>query len=107
MVILIIDGIDECNDFSKLLLQLKQLFAEAPSLKVVLASRMQVLPPPNFPSQKEVVITAQNNAEDIKNYVRFQVFEREIHLLNDARPEIRAELEKALEDALNANAQGM
>lgn len=107
MVTLIIDGLDECNDFSKLLLQLKQLFAEAPSLKIVLASRMQVLRPPNFPSQKEVVITSQTNAEDIKNYVHSQVFERDIRLLNDAKPEVREKFEKTLEDSLNVHAQGM
>ena len=109
-ITILIDGIHECTDFCKLLLYLRRLFdvTGKGTLKVVLSSRMHVLPPPNFPSQREVIISPNRNSDDIKEYIQVQVFGREQH--DNGHRLLRGcneELEQRVVDTLVARAKGM
>lgn len=110
-ITIIVDGLDECSNFNKLLRYLNLLFDEVTGtgiLKMVLSSRMQVNPPRNFPSQKEVIITPDRNTKDIEEFIRAQIYDREKHnygerLLNGHYQE----LEQHLFKLLTTKAQGM
>lgn len=110
---IVIDGLDECSNFNKLLLYLKALFFEEETgiftLKMVLSSRMLVYPPHNFPSQKEVIVLPDRNSKDIEEYIHSQIFDRENHkhgerLLNG--DDQGRELEQELFKVLTGRAQG-
>ncbi|TAQ91338.1 hypothetical protein B7494_g305 [Chlorociboria aeruginascens] len=112
-ITIIIDGLNECNDFNKLLFYFKKIFDDDSgngSLKLVLSSRMNVQPSPNFPSRKEIVISPENNADDIKAYIDCQVSHREKYnhgkRLLDGSKEGRL-LEEKLYLALSSKAEGM
>jgi hypothetical protein len=112
-VTIVIDGLNECNDFDKLLFHFKQIFDDDSSngsLKLVLSSRMNVQPSRNFPSQKEIVILPENNADDIRAYIECQVLNREKYnhgkRLLDGSEEGKL-LEDKLCSALTSKAEGM
>jgi hypothetical protein len=112
-VTIVIDGLNECNDFDKLLFHFKQIFDDDSSngsLKLVLSSRMNVQPSRNFPSQKEIVILPENNADDIRAYIECQVLNREEYnhgkRLLDGSEEGKL-LEDKLCSALTSKAEGM
>lgn len=112
-ITIVIDGLDECSNFNKLLRYLNLFFDEVTgtgTLRMVLSSRMQVNPPRNFPSQREVIISADRNAKYIEKYIHSQIFEREEQhhgelLLNGEYQEL--ELEQQLCKILTTRAQGM
>jgi hypothetical protein len=112
-ITIIVDGLDECSNFNRLLRYLNSLFDECAgtgTLKMVLSSRMHVNPPRNFPSQKEVVVAPDRNAKDIEEYIRSQTFDREKYyhgerLLGGAF--LNLEFEEKLFKILTAQAQGM
>jgi hypothetical protein len=112
-VTIVIDGLDECNDFVELLFHFKQIFDDdsgTGSLKMVLSSRMNVQPSRNFPSQKEVVILPENNTDDIKEYIDCQLSHREKYhygkrLLDGS--EAGRKLEERLRNELASQAEGM
>ena len=110
-ITIVIDGLDECSDFNRLLRYLNLLFDEVAgtgSLRMVLSSRMQVNPPKNFPSQREITLSPESNAKYVEKYIRSQIFEREerFHgerLLNGEHQELELQLCKVL----SARSQGM
>jgi hypothetical protein len=112
-ITIIIDGLDECSDFNRLLRYLNLLFDEVTgtgTLRMVLSSRMQVNPPRNFPSQREVIISPDRNSKYIEEYIHSQIFEREERyhggrLLDGEYQEL--ELEQQLCKVLTTRAQGM
>ena len=104
----VIDALDECEDYSRLLFLLKKVFADTPStkLKFFFSRRPSVNMLLGFPSWEKLELDLNRGLtkDDMNVYISTQVVEREGHrLLNGKDPD----LEKKLIDTLSYRAQGM
>lgn len=108
---IVIDALDECTDYTRLLLHLKKAAAASQSpLKFFLSSRQNVRVFDVLPRGKKVELDAQRDltTEDMRNYISTQVREIEsfnlgTRLLDGRYPE----LEDRLVEVLKGRAQGM
>ncbi|PQE06277.1 ankyrin repeat protein [Rutstroemia sp. NJR-2017a BBW] len=105
---IIIDALDECDDYSKLLFLLKKASNDMPSgsFKFFFSSRPNVALLLDFPSWEKLELDAEREltSEDINAYIRTQVIETEGRRLLDGR---NPELEVKLVKTLTCRAQGM
>jgi len=108
---IVIDALDECTDYTRLLLHLKKVAAASQSpIKLFLSSRQNVRVFDLFLKWKKVELDAHKDltTEDMRNYISSQV--REIELLNLGTRLLDGkypELEDRLVEVLKGRAQGM
>jgi hypothetical protein len=105
---IIIDALDECKDYSKLLFLLQRVSNDisSGSFKFFFSSRPNVNLLPDFPSWEKLELDAEREltSEDMEAYIRTQVMNTEgRHLLDGKDPE----LEEKLVETLTYRAQGM
>jgi hypothetical protein len=105
---IIIDALDECEDYSNLLFLLKKTSNGLPSgsFRFLFSSRPNVTLLLDFPSWEKLNLDAgrELTSEDINEYIRTQVLEREGRRLLDGR---NVDLEAKLIKTLIDRAQGM
>lgn len=111
---IMIDGLDECEDFDKLLYRLRAIqlacgqtnATTATRLKFVFASRMNVEVLAHFDKAECTLVDvgSTSNMNDIEHYVRCEVEQPETRRILDGK---FPELEQRLADILSTKAQGM
>ena len=107
----IIDALDECEDYTRLLLNLKMVSKDAPkAIKFFFSSRTNVKLPEDFPTWEKLELDSQKSLTvgDVKTYIETQVKDREtlgfgFRLLRGKYPA----LEDRLVKILTRRAQGM
>jgi hypothetical protein len=109
--VIVIDALDECDDYTKLLLRLQTVSEKRPagSVKFFFSSRANV-ELTEFPSRVKIELDSQKEltAEDLETYIRTQVKERKA--MRVGRPLLggkRPDLEDRLIYTLILRAQGM
>ena len=105
---IIIDALDECVDYSKLLSLLKKTFEKMTTgtLRFFLSSRPNVTLLPKFPSWEKLELDNQREltSHDMEKYIHTQVMDAEGRRLLDGRA---PQLEDKLIKTLTIRAQGM
>lgn len=107
----VVDALDECEDYTRLLLNLKMVSKSAPkAIKFFFSGRTNVKLPEDFPTWEKLELDSQKSltVEDMKTYVQTQVKDREtlcfgFRLLGGKYPA----LEDQLIEILTRRAQGM
>ncbi|KAJ8109292.1 hypothetical protein OPT61_g7566 [Boeremia exigua] len=105
--LIVIDGIDELEDPSKLLLELKDLVARSLSAtKVLIASRDQPSIRPHIESYPGLTISSAHNAEDIEAFINTSL-DRAIQEKRLLGGEVSVELRRFMTEALVSRASSM
>lgn len=77
-VVIVIDALDECVDFSKLLTTLKKLqVKQLDGVKLVFSSRLNVDVDKVFSGSYGVVLTAEDTSKDMATYIENEVRSKE------------------------------
>ena len=106
-ITIILDALDECQDYSKLLFLLKNAYHNSSGkFKFVFASRLNVNLLSDFPSWAKLELDAKKDltSEDMEAYIRTQVMNPEGRRLLDGN---NSDMEEKLVETLTFRAQGM
>lgn len=93
----IIDALDECNEWQKLLKALQSAAAShTGDLKLFITSREDVDVQAYFPHSTKKMLIAELSSDDMEQFVSQEIFSREDRLLQGKYPNLEARLVKAL-----------
>lgn len=107
----VVDALDECEDHTRLLLNLEMVSRNAPkAIKFFFSSRTNVKLPEDFPTWEKLELDSQKSltVEDMKTYIQTQVKDRKTLRLGSRLLNGKDEgLEDRLVETLTRRAQGM